>query len=76
MGKEPEKEQLCAACGCHIGADAYQKNEVLYCCRSGASMVTIISVTPSTRSTITTPGLKRKSCATLSDLPSVVFSNI
>jgi hypothetical protein len=25
MGKEPEKEQLCPACGCHIGVDAYKR---------------------------------------------------
>ena len=36
MEKELEKEQLCPACGCHIGGDSYQKNEVLYCCRTCA----------------------------------------
>lgn len=33
MEKEQEKEQLCPACGCHIGVDAYEKDEVLYCCQ-------------------------------------------
>jgi hypothetical protein len=36
MEKTVEKEQLCPACGCHIGVDAVKKNEVLYCCRACA----------------------------------------
>jgi hypothetical protein len=31
MEKTLEKEQTCQVCGCHIGRDAYKKNEVLYC---------------------------------------------
>lgn len=36
MKKEQEKEQLCPVCGCHIGADAYKKGKVLYCCHACA----------------------------------------
>ena len=28
MQKAQEKEQLCPACGCHIGTDAYEKENV------------------------------------------------
>ena len=28
MEKEQEKEQLCPVCGCHIGVDAYEKDNV------------------------------------------------
>ena len=30
-------EQLCPACGCAIGDNAYEKEEVLYCCEPCAS---------------------------------------
>jgi hypothetical protein len=32
-----EKEQLCPACGCHIGTDAYTKDTVVYCCQACAT---------------------------------------
>jgi uncharacterized radical SAM superfamily Fe-S cluster-containing enzyme len=30
-------EQLCPACGCHIDADAYEKDGVIYCCKPCAT---------------------------------------
>ena len=30
MEKEPKKEQLCPVCGCHLGVDPYEKENVLY----------------------------------------------
>lgn len=26
-------EQICPACGCHIGSGAYEKDDVVYCCQ-------------------------------------------
>lgn len=26
-------EQVCPACACTIGADAYEKDDILYCCQ-------------------------------------------
>ena len=34
---EKEQEQICPACGCHIGVDAYEKENVLYCCHACAT---------------------------------------
>ena len=36
MEKVQEKEQICPACGCHIGTDAYEKENVFYCCHACA----------------------------------------
>jgi len=33
------EEQLCPVCGCQIGAFAYEKDSVLYCCEPCAESV-------------------------------------